>query len=75
MTREEEIIIEFEAASNHRYNDDAKSLIISAMEWADEHPRKGLVDIDEACEWLRTTNIGAFPYKLIVEFRKAMEQL
>lgn len=28
--------------------------------------------IEEACEWLRTTDIGTFPYKLIEEFRKAM---
>ena len=53
MTREEEIITEFEAASNCRCTDNEKSLILAAMEWADIHPRKGLVDIDKACEWIK----------------------
>ena len=47
---------------------------IAGAKWADEHPRKGLVDIDKACEWLTNTTIGTFPYKLIEEFRKAMEE-
>lgn len=25
---------------------------IAGAEWADTHPRKGLVDIDKACRWL-----------------------
>ena len=47
---------------------------IAGAQWADLHPRKGLVDIEKACEWLKNTEIGTFPYKLIEEFRKAMEE-
>ena len=72
MTRKEEIK---QAASNSypviKGGDDK---FIQGAEWADEHPRKGLVDIDRACEWLKNTEIGTFPYKLIEEFRKAMEE-
>lgn len=47
-----------------------KADFIAGANWADEHPRKGLVDIDKVCEFLRTTT---FPYKLIEKLRKAME--
>lgn len=30
--------------------------------------------IEEACKWLKYTEIGAFPYKLIEEFRKDLEK-
>lgn len=26
--------------------------IIEGIEWADEHPKEGLISIDKACEWL-----------------------
>ena len=48
-------------------------------EWADAHPKKGLVDIDKACEWLRNSGIihdnsGGYERESIIEeFRKAME--
>lgn len=42
------------------------------VEWADRHPRNGLVDVDGACAWLRdelpvygeisTTNLDTFLY-------------
>ena len=51
-----------------------KDGFVAGAQWADEHPKKGLVDIDRACEWLKNTEIGTFPYKLIKEFRKAMEE-
>jgi hypothetical protein len=56
-------------------------------EWADRHPRQGLVDIDKACAWLAENFIGecgyiategtyiSFNTKPAVEaFRKAMEE-
>jgi hypothetical protein len=45
--------------------------------WADSHPRKGLVDIDKACEWLienYPTNDGGELYIFIKDFQKAMEE-
>lgn len=29
-----------------------REVFIMGAEWADEHPRKGLVDIDKVCNWL-----------------------
>ena len=26
---------------------------VCGAEWSDEHPRKGLVDIEKVCEWLK----------------------
>ena len=53
--------------------------------WADEHPRKGLVEIDKAVEWLNenltnnpsgklcASNYGVVTKKLLIdEFKKAM---
>lgn len=45
----------------------------AGVEWADAHPRKGLVDIDRVCEFLRTYDKAAFPYRLIDDLRKIME--
>jgi len=57
------------------------------VDWADRHPRQGLVDIDKACAWLAENFIGecgyiaaegtyiSFNTKPAVEaFRKAMEE-
>lgn len=44
-----------------------------ATAWADEHPRKGLVSINRVCEFLRTYDKAAFPYRLIEDLRKSME--
>lgn len=57
------------------------------VDWADRHPRKGLVDIDKACAWLAENFIDecghiaaegtciSFNTKPAVEaFRKAMEE-
>ena len=51
MTREEEIK---KAAYNNDRESSTENIIyfIEGAEWADENPRKGLVDIDMACEWL-----------------------
>ena len=49
--------------------------------WADEHPRKGLIDIDKVCECLERFNIGyyqiredVFSKDLITDFRKFLEE-
>ena len=78
MTREEEIIIEFESAANQKCSENEKSLIISAMEWADEHPREGLVDIDDVCDYL-AKNLGYIEtiedrFEFIDEIRNAFEK-
>lgn len=56
---------------------------IAGVEWADAHPRKGLVDIDKVCDWMKnyrqesSDGTGYVPGivndKTIEEFRKAME--
>lgn len=53
---------------------------IEGANWSDEHPRKGLVDIDKACEWLKD-NIDYYVNKdfmsideFIGKFKKAMEE-
>ena len=53
MTRREEIQ---QAATNYqrqfpkRYVNELH--YINGAEWADSHPRTGLVDIDKVCEWI-----------------------
>ena len=46
--------------------------------WADEHPRKGLVDIEKPCEWLGPIFEDFAGYycgqDLLNSFRKAMEE-
>ena len=81
MTREEEIK---QAAEEH-----AKSSLVGSLyykessfrqgaEWADEHPRKGLVDIDDVCRYIEncTWPIESVKDKFIFsdELRKAMEE-
>lgn len=81
----EQASVEYQMSTNPRaiggaafedliYRANINPAFIDGANWADEHPRKGLVDIDKACKWLTNTEIGAFPYKLIEEFRKAMEE-
>lgn len=64
------------------------SMIVSAfkkgVDWSDNHPRKGLVDINKACEWLkgnladriynRDCYFDTFAELFIEDFRKAMEE-
>lgn len=39
MTREEEMITEFESEMNARLSDRDKELMISVMQWSDTHPK------------------------------------
>ena len=54
MTREEEIYKSTQKFVGEYLDGlyDAETLASKCAKWADEHPRKGLVDIDKACEWL-----------------------
>lgn len=45
--------------------------------WADERPRKGLVDVEKVCEWLKEQKemVGvSFQDDFYERFRKAMEE-
>ncbi len=82
MKREEEIT----NAALEEYaeqNLDCKWAFMHGAKWSDEHPRKGLVDIDKACEWLKKnihnylhiTGGGYwFDKGVILDLRKAMEE-
>lgn len=51
MTREEEITnAALEECAEQIL--DCKWAFMDGARWADEHPQKGLVNIDKACEWL-----------------------
>lgn len=41
MTREEEIIAEYEAAENRKLSNSEKEFILNVLQWADEHPISG----------------------------------
>lgn len=53
---------------------------IKGAEWSDKHPKKGLVNIEKACEWLDnnaedyTIDGGLSIENLIYSFEKAMEK-
>ena len=44
-----------------------------AIDWADAHPRKGLMDIEKACEWLNEHTVLSEKW-IIEDFCKAMEK-
>ena len=58
------------------------SMIVNAfrkgVDWSDNNPRKGLVDINKAREWVKNTFIGLFgeglANSIADEFVKAMEE-
>lgn len=59
---------------------------INGANWADEHPRKGLVDIEKVCKWMNESlviedskkwyvnNKITLKERMIEDFRKAMEE-
>ena len=67
MTREEQ---RKEAAAEHRdcvccgfYDpiaDDKEASFIEGAEWADEHPKEGLVSLDRVCEWIDENILKAY---------------
>lgn len=50
----------------------------TAVKWADEHPKEGLVDINKAREWVKNVFIGPFgeglANSIADEFVKEMEE-
>ena len=83
MTRAEQYIKDYtRGCSNElgstQYNDGKK--IISYHEWLTPENAMAVAEIareeviGKACEWLRTCNY-TFPYKMIEEFKKAMEEV
>jgi len=66
--------------------EDIAKACIDSINWADQHPRKGLVDIEKACKWIEeniydyyTTGDGGDEFEeyfdqMIDDFRKAMEE-
>lgn len=56
--------------------------IMEGIEWADEHPKDGLVSIDKVCEWLKNNTWVLYKKNeyeveiknLLNDFRKAMEE-
>ena len=95
MTRKEQIIAKASKDSENFYkvNDNYGHCFhggfIDGAEWADEHPKQGLINIEKACKWLddnfmnliwgRTRSVyagGNFATvdEMIANFRKAMEE-
>jgi hypothetical protein len=76
MTRKEEIKKSaFDAFPNEGWERQRVAFVQGAL-WADENPRKGLVDIDKAYEWIAdhiTEYLDRSDY-MAEEFRKAMEE-
>lgn len=76
MKREEEIK---EAAKEYDLWSIGQQLFIVGAQWADKHPRKGLVDIDDVCRYIEncTWPIESVKDKFIFsdELRKAMEKI
>lgn len=47
MTREEEIIAEYESALGHKLNWENKALILNVLQWADEHPKSPWISVED----------------------------
>ena len=58
MSREEEI---YEASGEFGLWNVGEAMFKLGAEWADEHPRKNLVDIDKAVRWIKD-NANKFVY-------------
>ena len=80
MTRHEEILeyantFKGEGTEREELEEVIRLAIIDGALWADEHPRKGLVDVERACEWMNKHARGfILTFKDIKDFRKAMEE-
>lgn len=78
MKREEEIQIRAEQEYNW-FGDtgDVKGAFISGAKWADQHPRKGLVDIEKVIEYMKKNSRFNYlletDYEVLEDLRKAME--
>ena len=79
MTKRDDEI--FKAAREHSDNRDARMSFSCGARWADEHPRKGLVDIDKVYKWLEenlhmynTSECRGDRIAFVEDFKKAMEE-
>lgn len=76
------------AAREHSDNRDNRMSFICGAQWADQHPKDNLVDIDKVCEWVQTNadkyvsiHVGydeseSYPYvsdDIVKDFKKAMK--
>ena len=84
MTREEEIYRAARIYDDPYLDDNNIRAFKDGAKWADEHPRKGLVDIEKVCEYIKD-NLYKFLYvcdgeagfptaQFIKDLRKAMEE-
>lgn len=90
MTREEEFrqavsdylkecfALKFPTVNERLKESDLYGAFKHGVKWADNNPRKGLVDIDKVVEWLRN-NLEHYMYnyginEVIIGFTKAMEE-
>ena len=83
MTRKEEIN---EQCFVNGFNDHDKEIFTIGVKWADSRPRKGLVDIEKACKWLKdnihdyyTTGDGGDEFEgwfddMFEDFKRAIEE-
>lgn len=62
MIREEEIINQAVKEQSQLYqSSEWRAGFISGAKWADEHPKEGLVNLKDACEWLELRVSEYFP--------------
>ena len=83
MTREEEIKLVADCAvADEKYTEFKEGLIWGAK-WADTNPKKGMINIDKACEWLSNNKDNYIidiegetivDDAIVEDFRKAMEE-
>lgn len=81
MTREEQFK-EYLKERNIRIDSLESDSIMEGIVWADEHPKDGLVSIDEVCEWLKNNTWVLYKKNeyeveinnLLNDFRKEMEE-
>lgn len=75
MTREEEIKLVADCAvTDERYNE-FKEGVIWGAKWADTNPKKRMINIDKACEWLRNNIDFYIETNYDDDFRVDIEQL
>lgn len=76
MTREEEII----QAADECYPtwEEHNAGFYQGAEWADQHPRKGLVDIEKVIEYMKKNSRFDYlletDWEILDDLRKAMEE-
>ena len=74
----ERLIDPYEMFIDWEYERGLKEGFVKGAKWADANPKKGMVNIDQACEWLESAIRPYAGYNdtvdIIESFRKAMEE-